>query len=608
MHKPHAYRALVSLMLALAASAVAARTPSQHLGRHAPLSITRAEWESDDSLLEVAGQAPARSQVVIARAADGTTLATTVAGGDNKWHVAVSAPVPLPCRVRAQIAGTSEAVERDVSNAPSNCDQGPPPPSGSHAGRFTSFLGTKTCLTCHLQQAQDMHGSVHYQWRGDASEARGLTTSFAGKLGGINDFCIYPDINWIGKLTNVRGQQVDGGCARCHAGLGAKPEEQLSQAQLENIDCLICHSPQYKRKVESIDGGFRFVPDEAAMGMPILNAAVDIHLPSKDICLNCHTKAGGGNNYKRGDLEEAHRNPTASFDVHLAPRSAGGAGLTCLSCHHATGHRIAGRGVDLRERDLGDPVACTNCHPSQPHDASSLNRHTARVACTTCHIPEFAKVAATDMVRDWSQPGELDPATGLYEPHMLKAAHVQPEYRFWNGLSEFYEFGARAVPKANGRVLMAGPLGSVHDAGAKIIPVKHHLGRQPQDPATGRLLPLKIGVFFSTGNVNEAVAQGAAAVGWPYSGHQFVDTERFMGLFHEVAPASQALQCSTCHDQDRLDWAALGYTPLTSRNGKPLCQSCHGSKGQLSFTKLHDKHVRDKRLDCSNCHTFSKAS
>jgi hypothetical protein len=478
---------------------------------------------------------------------------------------------------------------------------------GSHVGRFASFEGTRTCLTCHLSEAQDMHSSVHYQWLGDASEARGLTTPLAGKLGGINDFCIYPDINWIGKLTNTDGVQVDGGCARCHTGLGSKPLPDPTQAQLENIDCLICHAPQYKRTVASVNGQFRFVPDEAKMGVSILQAAVDIHLPSKGTCLNCHTKAGGGDNYKRGDLEEAHRNPAAAFDVHMAPSSAGGAGLECLDCHTTAGHRIAGRGVDMRERDIPDTVACTNCHSTQPHDDSKLNRHTARVACNTCHVPEFAKVAATDMVRDWSLPGDIDPLTKLYEPHMLKASHVQPEYRFFGGTSEFYEFGTPAVPQPNGKVLMAGPIGSVQDSGAKIIPVKHHFGRQPQDPATGRLLPLKIGIFFQTGDVSTAVAQGAAAVGWPYSGHTFAETERYLGIYHEVAPSEQALQCATCHDQNRLDWAALGYTPRTTRNGKPLCESCHERKSMPGFQSLHDKHVRDKKLDCSNCHTFSKA-
>lgn len=597
------------LVTAFSGAAAIARPPVRTLQRPIPLSISQATWKISDARLEAAGTAPVRSTVTLSRAVDGVALATVKADTRGTWEVAVSNPTPVPCRIRVQVVGTTESVERVVDDAPADCDVVNPPLTGSHVGRFTSFEGTRTCLGCHPTKAQQMHASVHYQWRGDASEAAGLSTTLAGKLGGINDFCVYPDINWIGKLTNTEGRQVDGGCARCHVGLGAKPEEQPSQAQLENIDCLICHSPVYKRKVESINGTFRFVPDEAAMGVPILNAAVDIRLPSTNTCLNCHSKAGGGNNYKRGDLEEAHRNPTAAFDVHLAPPSAGGAGLACLDCHTTAGHRIAGRGVDLRERDLEDRVACTNCHPPQPHGSSTLNRHTARVACSTCHIPEFAKAAATDMERDWSQPGEVDPTSKLFEPHMLKASHVPPEYRFFNGRSWFYEFGSRAVPQPNGRVLMAGPLGSVQEPGAKIIPVKHHLGRQPQDPVTGRLLPLKIGVFFSTGNVDAAVAQGAAAVGWPYSGHQFADTERYMGIFHEVAPASQALQCSTCHDQNRLDWAALGYTPLATRNGKPLCQSCHGKEDeQLTFYKLHDKHVRDKRLDCSNCHTFTKAS
>jgi hypothetical protein len=482
-----------------------------------------------------------------------------------------------------------------------------PAVTGSHAGRFTSFEGTRTCLTCHLSEAQEMHGAVHYQWLGDASESTGLDSSRAGKLGGINDFCIYPDINWIGKLTTQDGAQVDGGCARCHAGLGAKPSPEATQVQLENIDCLLCHSPSYKRTVAPVDGQLRFVPDTAAMSVSLLQAAVDIRRPTSDTCLNCHTKAGGGNNYKRGDLEEAHRTATPDLDAHLASKASGGAGLTCLSCHVESGHRIAGRGVDMRERDLPDPVRCENCHGAAPHESSTLDRHTARVDCTSCHIPAFARVAATDMVRDWSLPGEVDPTTRLYEPHMVKASHVTPEYRFWNGRSEFYQFGSTAVPGADGRVVMAGPLGSIGDVGAKIFPFKHHTGRQPAEPG-GRLLPLKIGIFFSTGNIAAAIVEGANAVGWAYGGHEFADTERWMGIFHEVAPHEQALECANCHEgATRLDFAALGYTPKETRNGKPLCTSCHGSKEEKPFYTLHDKHVRDKKLDCSNCHTFAAA-
>jgi hypothetical protein len=480
-----------------------------------------------------------------------------------------------------------------------------PDVTGSHAGRFSAFEGTKTCLTCHQNQAIAFHGSVHYQWSGDASDSVGLSTPNAGKMGGINDFCIYPDINWLGKLTTVDGAKVDGGCARCHTGLGLRPTATATQDQLENIDCLICHSPSYKRTFELVNGQFAFVPDTAKMTVSLLQAAVDLRTPGKDACLNCHTKAGGGDNFKRGDISEEHRNATTALDVHMAPSGQGGAGLECTGCHTTIGHRMAGRGVDMRERDSATPLECSNCHSNLPHGDLRLNNHTARVACNVCHVPTFAKAAPTDMRRDWGLPGEVSPVTRLWEPHMVQQTNVMPVYKFFNGRSRFYEFGTEAVPQANGRVLMAGPLGSRTEPGAKITAMKRHEGRQPIDPLTRYLLPLKIGIFFQTGDLATAVNQGIAAVGWANNGYGFAETERFMGVYHEVAPASQALSCSNCHGGTRVDFADLGYTPLSIRNGKPLCASCHSAK-TASFTTIHEKHVTDKKLDCSNCHTFTK--
>jgi len=240
-----------------------------------------------------------------------------------------------------------------------------------------------------------------------------------------------------------------------------------------------------------------------------------------------------------------------------------------------------------------------------PHDDARIDRHTKRVECSVCHVPTFARGAATDMVRDWSLPGIINPDTRLYEPDSELAMNVVPEYGFFNGRSRFYEFGTSAIAGANGRILMAGPVGSIADAGAKINALKHHLGRQPID-FSGRLLPLKMGIFYQTGDVATAVAQGAAAVGWTYTGHTFADTERYLGIFHEVAPKDRALTCATCHDGTRMDFNALGYAPLASRNGRPLCSSCHEAK-TASFYKLHEKHVRDKGFDCSTCHTFNAA-
>ena len=512
--------------------------------------------------------------------------------------------------------GAGSRTTLTIKDAGSGVDSaaGPAPLEGSHAGRITTYEGTATCLACHQAEAQEVHNSVHYQWQGNASETIGLNTSKAGKLGGINDFCIYPDINWIGKLTNTSGNQVDGGCAKCHVGLGAKPTAASTLEQLTNIDCLICHSDAYKRKVEMVDGVYKFVPDLAKMTVGINQAAADITLPSKDSCLNCHTKAGGGDNFKRGDIEEAHRNPSPGFDVHMAARADGGAGLSCLDCHTAVQHKIAGRGSDLRPRELQPEVSCNQCHGDTPHDSRDINKHTARVNCTVCHIPHVAKVAATDMNRDWSVPGDFLPEKGLYEPSHEKGSNVVPVYRFFNGMSQFYQFGDAAEPGPDGRIVMSAPIGDIHDDGAKIFAFKKHLATQPIQPDERRLLPLKIGKFFETGDIAEAVELGTTAVGWDYNGHEFADTERYMGLFHEVAPRGDALHCNSCHSGGtRLDFAALGYTPKETNNGRRLCASCHDdASGEWSrsefFTRVHDKHVDDEGYDCSRCHTFAKAN
>ncbi len=480
-----------------------------------------------------------------------------------------------------------------------------------HVSLVENFEGTKTCLACHAAEAADVHASVHYQWKGDASEAVNLPQGPAGKLGGINDFCIYPDINWIGRLTNVSGQTVDGGCAKCHPGLGEKPDASPTQAQLENIDCLICHSDSYKRKTGWVDGSLRFVPDTERMSVSLLEAARHITRPTNDSCLNCHTKAGGGDNFKRGDLSEGSRTASRDLDVHLASTAAGGAGLSCTDCHVTRDHRIAGRGTDLRPRDSDRQVGCTECHSDAPHQRWDIDKHTARVDCTVCHIPEFARETATDMDRRWDLPGVLHPSTGLYEPHMEMMKGVTPVYRFSNGLSRFYIFGEPAEAGPGGRVEMAVPEGSIQDVGAKIHAFKRHQATQPMDPVSRRLLPLKIGIFFQTGDVDRAVEEGVGAVGWQYNGHEYVETERYMGLFHEVAPKERALTCSNCHyGGTRLDFDSLGYTPKTEYNGKPLCVACHEDESDDLehgvFTDVHRIHTR--RFDCSRCHGFSSAN
>ncbi len=486
------------------------------------------------------------------------------------------------------------------------------PVATSHAGRFDTYEGSKTCRACHPQEASDVHVSLHYQWHGEAPYVENITEG--GKLGAINDFCTYPDINWIGQLTNLAGNKVDGGCAQCHVGMGLRPSLLQSEEQLDNIDCLICHSDTYKRKVESVNGVFKFVPAPEKMTVSVDEAITDIHLPSKGACLNCHAYAGGGNNNKRGDLEEAHREPPSrSFDVHMASTALGGAGLICTDCHAVENHRIAGRGVDMRATDLNVAVSCENCHSNAPHSSSDLNKHTAHVNCTVCHIPQFAKANSTDMLRDYSQPAQVDPKKQLYEPHIDRMANVTPEYAFFNGTSNIYEFLTPAIPDASGHVTLAAPLGNVADLSAKIYAFKRHEAVQAYDLDTQALLPVKSGILFQTGDVDRAIRQGATEVGLPLAhGYGFVQTQRYMGLYHEVAPKEEALQCNSCHNGGtRLDFDALGYTPKTTRNGRALCASCHEDKsGEWSasqlFTRVHAKHVNEERIACNQCHNFSR--
>ena len=162
-------------------------------------------------------------------------------------------------------------------------------------------------------------------------------------------------------------------------------------------------------------------------------------------------------------------------------------------------------------------------------------------------------------------------------------------------------------------MLMAGPLGSVDAPGSRLYAFKHHRATQPAEVASGRILPLKMRAVFQDGDIVRAAEEGAAAVGWRYSGLTYVETERYMGLFHQVAPKDQALACSSCHGGGgRLDFKALGYRPREQRNGRALCASCHEDasdewKPSELFKKVHEEHVDDEKFDCSACHHFQAA-
>lgn len=381
----------------------------------------------------------------------------------------------------------------------------------------TTYAGSITCNQCHLDKAKEVYASEHYQWK--------------GKLGAINDFCTYPDSNWLFNFP--LGSTSAAGCATCHVGYGnAKPPFPATptQAALNKIDCLMCHSDTYNHAGQMING-VAFLRPDAASKANMRAILSNIGKPSKAACLKCHAKAGGGNGIKQGDLDLSMANPDVGVDVHM---SSAGANLTCVSCHKTQAHRIAGKGNDLRVADSTTRVSCTNCHNANPHSDGELNEHRGRADCTVCHIPNYAKAMVTETRRDNEFPELL---AGKYEGKRTLGANLAPRLLRYNGTSFFYKYNTVMTVKApDGNFLMAGPNSVVPGAGTsgKYYPFKVHTARMAVD-SQNRIIPINAQNFWSTGVPDGSISK-------------FVNVTRYLGLYHQVAPKEQARNaCVQCH-------------------------------------------------------------
>lgn len=433
------------------------------------------------------------------------------------------------------VAGPSLAARGGKGKPPK-----PGPGSGGHHG-VTTYEGSKTCNQCHQDKAQQVYASEHYQWK--------------GKLGAINDFCTYPDANWLFEFTDANGADSVAGCAACHVGfadtrppaVGAKFPDTPTQAQLDKIDCLMCHSDTYNHVGQVVNGQVVLVPDANSQANMATILAGIRKTPSKEACLKCHAKAGGGNGVKQGDLDLSMKDPPFDVDVHMASTAVGGAGLTCVSCHATTNHKIAGKGSDLRVADTGSPPmkTCATCHGSAPHASGNLNEHAAKRAdCTACHIVTYARgVVPTEIRRDFT---DLVLMGNRYEAHRTEAADLTPKFLRYDGTSYFYPLGTplakQVVEDGLSRYLIAGPssVAGLSTSG-KFHPFKVHTALMAVD-SQNRLIPLNSAELWGNRSIVPALdGYGQAPAG-------FVETVRYLGLYHQVAPKEEANNaCARCH-------------------------------------------------------------
>ncbi len=488
---------------------------------------------------------------------------------------------------------------------------------------ITAYNGPATCIACHQVEAAEMLQSLHMQWSGPTPNLTNTKGESFGKAkDGINTFCTY-------------AMSSKAACFSCHVRADGNAPDPV---KAEDVDCLMCHNDTYQRTfvtdpnnavtVTNVDnvkktyvfgkvdgqGNYTTVPDFAKMpvGTNMVNIARTVHLPTNTSCLRCHATAGGGDWTKRGDMGKNSANATVEQDVHLAQD---GAGLACVDCHSALNHKIAGRGIDLRQTEAVAPT-CKSCHTTAPHSDATLNRHAqGQVSCQVCHIRTFGKGGETEMSRDWTQP-TWNPAfcsgQGGFVGHEVKQANVKPEYVWFDGTSYVYNVGEKIQPDTNNILHMAKANGSPFDGKSYIVPIKRHFTNMPFDVSSGRIIPPAIMWMFMTGDFDQAVQKGLeeqAAKGraGDYTGnYAMYQADAEMLITHGVEPKEKAPSCVECHNNSgstpdgagMLPFDALGYHKVP--DAVRSCTLCHERKS-ASWEAMHNKHRQ--KVSCSSCHT-----
>ena len=395
------------------------------------------------------------------------------------------------------------------------------------------YQGPKTCEECHPGKAREFLGTVHWKHASKIDHVDNVNLDEEhGMKDRIYTMCNGNDIvnNLKEVPPNALGKTKFTGCNTCHPGDHTSDVGSTGPQAEQAIDCLICHSSKYdfsKRKpIKDKDGKVVMTQDRST------EAAANIGRPTIKNCMVCHESAGGGAMIKRGF------SMAKDAEVHVTK------GIICVDCHKVKNHKFpTGRDPNNWAHD-GIYMTCTGeCHSAAPHTDADYNRHTAKIACQTCHIPKTGGAFSKDFTK-WEKQ-----SNGFYEPSTLKREvnETAPVYAWYN-------LTVKNTPQ------FIGPKGSRTDGKSKIYPFKIFQGKAYFNKKNGQLLSMDFAPPIANGDTLAGVASAAKILGIkdyePVPGWQTI----YFGSNHQVSPKNKALNCANCHALNGvLNFKELGY-------------------------------------------------
>jgi hypothetical protein len=273
----------------------------------------------------------------------------------------------------------------------------------------------------------------------------------------------------------------------------------------------------------------------------------------------------------------------------------GGYDFQCTECHQTRNHKIAGRSSSVAV--VEGALSCEDCHTDAPHTGAELldhhlNKHADTIACATCHAPVYAKCKPTKVYWDWSKAGDtgrevLKDKYGMPDYHWKKGEFVwkesaKPVYTWNSGYMKRVLLGD-TLDLSQDTITISEPVGSINDPNSKISPFKIMTGVQPVDSENKYFIVPHLyprdsedtTAYWKHRDWQKAFNDGMKAAHLPYSGqYEWVETQMYWGVKHEIMPAEMALSCVQCHE---------------SLKGEQTCNRCHQDSRDVDFKAIAHK-------------------